>query len=56
MQTIFDYAVIGVGAAGLSFLKERHQLINKKFIAIDKIFTLKKTIYLGFGICPGLRS
>ena len=39
MQTIFDYAVIGVGAAGLSFLKERHQLINKK-----SLFNHKKLV------------
>ena len=52
MQTIFDYAVIGVGAAGLSFLKERHQLINKKFIAIDKNIHTQKNHIFGFWNMP----
>ena len=43
MQTIFDYAVIGVGAAGLSFLKQSQNNKGIKTIAIDKnIFIQKK--------------
>lgn len=48
MQNIFDYAVVGVGAAGLSFIKESHHLKGKKILAIDKNVYSQKNHLFGF--------
>ncbi len=48
MLNIFDYAVIGVGAAGLSFIKESHHLKDKKILAIDKNIYSQKNHLFGF--------
>jgi|TARA_B110000093_G_C12956139_1_gene405009 lycopene beta-cyclase len=46
MRTIFDYAVVGVGAAGLSFIRQSQNIKNKKTIAIDRnIFTQKNHLF-----------
>jgi lycopene beta-cyclase len=56
MQTIFDYAVIGVGAAGLSFLKQSQNNKGIKTIAIDKNIFIQKNHIFGYWDMPWTKA